>query len=146
MASTAAVRSSQRSCRRCAVDGVGRFSSRSQARQLVLHGTLLVNGKPVNIPSFLVRAGDAVELREKSRKIPNVNEALDAAARRTRPGGVLVYSTCSIEPEECGDLARALARKNPRLKLVRDELTLPGGADEPLRWRDGGYTAIFEVR
>jgi len=34
-------------------------SSRSQARQLVLHGTLLVNGKPVNIPSFLVRKDDA---------------------------------------------------------------------------------------
>jgi len=68
------------------------------------------------------------------------------AGRYVRSGGRLVYSTCSIEPEECGDLARALARKNPRLKLVRDELTLPGGADEPLRWRDGGYTAIFDVR
>ena len=71
---------------------------------------------------------------------------LSAGAGLVRPGGRLVYSTCSIEPEECGDLARALARKNPRLKLVRDELTLPGGADEPVRWRDGGYTAIFDVR
>ncbi|MCY2929999.1 MAG: methyltransferase domain-containing protein [Planctomycetota bacterium] len=68
------------------------------------------------------------------------------AARYVRPGGRLVYSTCSIEPEECGELARALVKKNPRLKLVRDELTLPGGADEPACWRDGGYTAIFDVR
>jgi small subunit ribosomal protein S4 len=44
-----------------------------------------VNGRKVNIPSFLVRAGDTIELREKSRKIPNVNEALDAVVRKGIP-------------------------------------------------------------
>jgi small subunit ribosomal protein S4 len=51
----------------------------------VRHGHFLVNGRKVNIPSFLVKAGDIVELREKSRKIPTVNEALAAVVRKGIP-------------------------------------------------------------
>src|SRR6201996_5730082 len=43
--------------------------SRRQARQLVRHGHVLVNGKKVNIPSFQVKVGDVIEIREKSKKI-----------------------------------------------------------------------------
>jgi len=60
---------------------MGFASSRNQARQLVCHNHILVNGKRVNIPSFLVKPGDIVEVREKSRKIPLIGEALDAVER-----------------------------------------------------------------
>ena len=60
---------------------LGFASSRNQARQLVRHNHIMVNGKKVNIPSFLVKPGDTIEVREKSRKIPFMNEALDAVER-----------------------------------------------------------------
>jgi len=59
--------------------------SRSEARQLVRHSHFAVNGRKVNIPSFIVRPGDVVELREKSRKIARINEALEGAGRRGVP-------------------------------------------------------------
>lgn len=54
--------------------------SRKAARQIILHGHILVNGKPVNIPSYLLNPGDVVQLREKSRKLEVVHETL----KRTR--------------------------------------------------------------
>jgi len=58
-------------------------ASRSQARQLVRHGHILVNGKRVNIPSFRVKVGDVVQVREKSRNMALVLEALQLAERDT---------------------------------------------------------------
>lgn len=49
---------------------LGFASSRKQARQLILHGHFLVNGRKVNVPSFHVKAGDAVTVAEGSRKSP----------------------------------------------------------------------------
>lgn len=71
---------------------------------------------------------------------------LAAGARFVKPGGRLVYSTCSIEDEECGDLAQRLTRNDPRMRLESEKLTLPGGADEPAHWHDGGYVAVFSAR
>ncbi|MEQ8587574.1 MAG: 30S ribosomal protein S4 [Thalassobaculaceae bacterium] len=51
------------------------------ARQLVNHGHVKVNGKRVNIPSFLVRAGDVVEVKEKSRELPVVLEGAQSNER-----------------------------------------------------------------
>ena len=45
------------------------------------HNHILVNGKRVNIPSYLVKAGDEVTIRERSRKILTIKEALDARGR-----------------------------------------------------------------
>ncbi|MGB3095923.1 MAG: 30S ribosomal protein S4 [Candidatus Deferrimicrobiaceae bacterium] len=59
--------------------------TRRESRQLVRHGHFLVKGRRVNIPSFLVRPGDIVEMRERSRKIPSVNDSLDAIARKGIP-------------------------------------------------------------
>lgn len=59
--------------------------SRSEARQLVRHSHVLVNGRKVNIPSYQVRAGDVVEVREKSREHSRVQESIDGVDRRGVP-------------------------------------------------------------
>jgi small subunit ribosomal protein S4 len=64
---------------------MGFASSRTQARQLVRHNTVVVNGKKVNIPSYQVRVGDVIEVRENKRKIPVVVEAMETVARRGIP-------------------------------------------------------------
>jgi len=69
---------------------------------------------------------------------------LAAAGQFVKPGGRLVYSTCSIEPEECAELARAFAQRHDRFKLIDEKLTLPAGADDPTHWTDGGYYAVFK--
>ena len=55
--------------------------SRNQARQLVLHGHVLVNGKSVNIPSYEVKVGDVIEIKEKSKKLPVVQDALGEVSK-----------------------------------------------------------------
>jgi len=60
-------------------------SSRSQARQLVRHGHVAVNGKRVTIPSYQVRKGDVVEIREKSRSMIVLRHNLDTLDRITPP-------------------------------------------------------------
>jgi small subunit ribosomal protein S4 len=64
---------------------LGFANSRNQARQIVRHNHVLINGKRVNIPSFLVSAGDVITLKEKSQKNQAINESLDAVARRGVP-------------------------------------------------------------
>ncbi len=64
---------------------LGFASSRTEARILVRHCHFTVNGTKVNIPSYQVRVGDVVELREKSRKVACVNESLEAVVRRGIP-------------------------------------------------------------
>lgn len=61
---------------------LGFANSRDQARQLVRHNHLLVNGKKVNIPSYLLRPGDRITVEEKSRPIPSINDAMEAMPRR----------------------------------------------------------------
>ncbi len=51
------------------------------ARQFVNHGHILVNGKKVNIPSYMVKAGDVIEVREKSKALPVVIAAMEAGNR-----------------------------------------------------------------
>jgi small subunit ribosomal protein S4 len=60
---------------------LGFAGSRNEARQWVRHSHVLVNGKAVNVPSFLVRPGDVIAIKDKSRKISFISEALDAVER-----------------------------------------------------------------
>lgn len=69
---------------------MGFASSRNQARQLVRHNHFLLNGKKANIPSMLVRPGDVVEVKEDSRKVPQIIEATETVVRRGVPGWIQV--------------------------------------------------------
>jgi len=71
---------------------MGFANSRAQARQLVLHGHIAVNGKRVDIPSYLAKAGDTVSVREKSRKIPEILSAQQNLESRGTPRWLSVDS------------------------------------------------------
>ena len=59
--------------------------TRREARQIVDHKHVLVNGKRVNIPSYLVKAGDVIEIREKSKGSERYKQILDATSGRVVP-------------------------------------------------------------
>lgn len=99
----------------CRLDNVvfrlGFASSRTQARQMVQHSHFLVNGRKVNIPSYRVKIGDAVEVRERSRKIQLIQDALDAVVRRGVPQWL--------------DLAKDNLKGVVKSLPVREDLTMP---------------------
>jgi len=64
---------------------MGFANSRNDARQLVRHNHFLVNDKRVNIPSYLIEVGDKIQVREKSKKMVRILEALETVARRGVP-------------------------------------------------------------
>lgn len=70
------------------VHRIGLAASRRQARQLLRHNHILVNGRRLNIPSYIVSPGDKVEVREKSRKIAYVSASLASAEGRPSPGWI----------------------------------------------------------
>jgi len=64
---------------------LGFAMSRAEARQLVLHGHFMVNGRKVNIPSFLVKPGMIISLRDKSRNLEKIKSVIEANASRVPP-------------------------------------------------------------
>ncbi|HHZ03577.1 30S ribosomal protein S4 [Acetomicrobium hydrogeniformans] len=64
---------------------LGIASSRAQARQLVTHGHITVNGKKLDIPSALVKVGDVIAVAPNSRDIPTIRENLEVASTRAIP-------------------------------------------------------------
>ena len=64
---------------------LGFTSSRNEARQLARHSHFLVNGKKVSIPSYLIKPGDVIQLRDESKKVSRISEALESVARRGIP-------------------------------------------------------------
>lgn len=89
----------------------GFASSRNMARQLVRHKHILVNGRKVNIPSYLISANDVITLKEKSRANSMINESLEAVARRGLP------SWLELEKDNYKATVKALPN--------REELTMP---------------------
>lgn len=64
---------------------MGLAATRTDARQLVRHQHVEVNGRVADVPSYLVRTGDRISIREASKKHIRIQAALDVAARRERP-------------------------------------------------------------
>ncbi len=90
---------------------MGFASSRNQARQLVRHNHFLVNGRKVNIPSYLVKPGDVIEVREKSRNVPPILEAMETVVRRGIPNWL------EVDKERFRGVFKALPS--------REDLTMP---------------------
>jgi small subunit ribosomal protein S4 len=90
---------------------LGFVNSRTQGRHFVRHNHFLVNDKRVNIPSFQVKIGDVIQIREKSRKIQAIDEALGAVLRRGVPQWL----------ELDKDNMKGIVKNFP----VREDLTMP---------------------
>jgi small subunit ribosomal protein S4 len=89
----------------------GFAATRSEARQLVRQRHFQVNGKICNVPSALLRPGDIITVKEKSRQVAKINEALTAVQRRGMPTWL--------------DLNRDEFKGTIKEMPVREELTLP---------------------
>lgn len=64
---------------------MGFARTRREARQVVDHKHVMVNGKPVNIPSYLVKAGDTIEIREKSKSLQRYKDIIEVTGGRLVP-------------------------------------------------------------
>lgn len=85
---------------------MGFSSSRSQARELVSHGHFLVNGRKVNTPSYKLKPGDVVEVKETSRGIQPIVEAIESS------GGARIPQWLEVDPEKrTGKIARVPLRE-----------------------------------
>ncbi|RDX35218.1 30S ribosomal protein S4 [Kangiella sp. HD9-110m-PIT-SAG06] len=72
---------------------MGYASTRGEARQLVSHKAIMVNGESVNVPSYSVKAEDVISVREKSQKQARIVAALELAAQRDKPEWIEVDAT-----------------------------------------------------
>jgi len=90
---------------------LGFSTSRAEARQLVRHGHFRVNGRKVDIPSFSVRVGDQITVRDRSHKVTRIVESLELAQRRGVPEWL------EIQPESFTGKVKALP--------TRADLTMP---------------------
>ena len=90
---------------------LGFVNSRAQGRQLVMHQHFFVNGKKVNIPSYLIKIGDVVEVREKSRKVKTIEDSLDAMVRRGVPQWL------ELEKKDLKGIVKSFP--------IREDLTMP---------------------
>jgi small subunit ribosomal protein S4 len=99
----------------CRLDNVtyrlGFGASRKEARQLVSHGHVTVNGRKTNVPGAQVRAGDVVAVRERSRTIPSIQTALESIEGRGIP--------------EWLELDKAGFKGTIRALPTKDQITLP---------------------
>lgn len=89
----------------------GFANSRAEARLLVTQGHFLVNGKPVNIPSYSVKTGNVISVKEKSRKVVRIQGSLEAVQRRGLP--------------EWLDLDIANQTGTVKMLPVRNQITMP---------------------
>jgi small subunit ribosomal protein S4 len=97
---------------------MGFSSSRDEARQLVTHGHFLVNNKPVSIPSYLLKAGDAVTVKEGSRKITRMQEAMEMVTRRGVPEWL------SLDKENFNASIKMLPVREHLTMLVQEQLVV----------------------
>ncbi|MBU0552683.1 30S ribosomal protein S4 [Myxococcota bacterium] len=88
---------------------MGMATSRSEARQLVRHNHFTVNGRKVNIPSYQVRVNDVIEVKERSRKVARIKEAVEGARHQV----------------SWVDLDKDNFKGTFKAEPVREELTLP---------------------
>ena len=94
---------------------MGFGTSRAQARQIVRHGHIQVNGRKVNIPSFQVKIGDEVAVREPSKNNPSILSARDATAHAPSPGWM------DVDREQLKGRITALPKRDELVQIQLNE-------------------------
>jgi small subunit ribosomal protein S4 len=106
----------------CRLDNIvyrmGFASSRRQARQLVSHNHFFVNNKKVNIPSYQVKPGDVIEVREGSRKVKNILDAMETVIRRGVPSWI------SLEKEKFRGTLTAVPSREDLTMPIQEQLII----------------------
>ena len=97
---------------------MGFGASRKQARQLVRHNHFTVNDKKVNIPSYLVKVGDQIGVREKSKKVPQVIEAMETVVRRGIPDWI------EVDKEKFKGTLKALPNREDLTMPIQEQLII----------------------
>jgi small subunit ribosomal protein S4 len=106
----------------CRLDNIvyrmGFSSSRKQARQLVRQNHFLVNGGKVNIPSYQVKPGDIIEVKESSRKLKIILDALETVVRRGIPSWI------DIEKEKFRGTLTAIPNREDLTMPIQEQLII----------------------
>ena len=97
---------------------LGLASSRSEARQFVNHGHFLVNGKNVNIPSYITKVGDVIEVKPSSRSMTRIQASLSAVDGRGIP------SWLELDKEQYRGRVKALPTKEEIALPVNEQLVV----------------------
>ena len=97
---------------------MGFASSRKQARQLVRHNHFLVNNKKVNIPSYQVKVGDVVQVKEGSRKVPPILEAMETVIRRGVPNWI------DVEKESFKGTLKVIPNREDLTMPIQEQLII----------------------
>jgi small subunit ribosomal protein S4 len=97
---------------------VGFASSRKQARQLVRHNHFLVNNKKVNISSYQVKVADVIQVKEGSRQIPAILEAIETVVRRGIPNWI------EVEKENFRGTLRGLPNREDLTMPIQEQLII----------------------
>ena len=97
---------------------LGFANSRAEARQLVRHGHFLVNDRKVDIPSALLKPGDVITVRERSRKIGRIQEALELSQRRGVPEWL------EVDRQNFTGRIRALPSRNDLTMPINEKLVV----------------------
>jgi small subunit ribosomal protein S4 len=95
---------------------LGFAGSRAEARTLVRHGHIIVNGKKVNIPSYTVRVGDVVSVKEPSRQITRVLSALEGSQRRGVP------DWAEVDRDACSGRIKLLPSRSDSTMPINEKL------------------------
>lgn len=95
---------------------LGFASSRNEARQLVSHNHFFVNGRRVNIPSYLVKAGDVIQVRERSQQMERIQRALELAQQR----GVAEW--LSLDPGRKQGVVNAIPTREQIPTTIQEQL------------------------
>ena len=96
---------------------LGFARTRKEARQIVDHKFVLVNGKQVNIPSYLVKAGDVIEIREKSKGLQRMKDILEVT------GGRLVPDWLDVDSEKLQGTVKELPSRE-QIDVPVDEMLI----------------------